>query len=42
MGLKDMKGLSYIKDKILHNKKIRIVGDYDADGIQKHILYTDL
>lgn len=44
MGLKDMeKACLILEDKILHNKKIRIVGDYDVDGISAtFILYTGL
>lgn len=44
MALKDMeKACLILRDKILHNKKIRIVGDYDVDGISAtFILYTGL
>lgn len=41
---KDMeKGVSIIKNSILMNKRIRIVGDYDVDGIiSTYILYKGL
>ncbi|AOY78379.1 single-stranded-DNA-specific exonuclease RecJ [Clostridium formicaceticum] len=44
---KDMKDLEkavqIVTNKILHNKKIQIVGDYDVDGIiSTYILYTSL
>lgn len=44
MELKDMeKSCLILQEKILHNKKIRIVGDYDVDGISAtFILYTGL
>lgn len=44
MGLKDMeKACLILQEKILHNKKVRIVGDYDVDGISAtFILYTGL
>lgn len=36
-------GTSIIKDKITNNKKIRIIGDYDIDGIcSTYILYRGL
>lgn len=40
--MKDMdKAVEIIKDKIKENKKIRIIGDYDVDGvISVYILYT--
>lgn len=42
--MKDLeKGVSIIKDKILASKKIRIIGDYDVDGvISTYILYKAL
>lgn len=42
--MKDLeKGVSIIKDKIEANKKIRIIGDYDVDGvISTFILYKAL
>ncbi|MBC8590418.1 single-stranded-DNA-specific exonuclease RecJ [Lachnospiraceae bacterium NSJ-29] len=37
------KGANLIKDKINNKKKIRIVGDYDVDGVMSvYILYTSL
>lgn len=44
MDLKDMeKACLILQEKILHNKKVRIVGDYDVDGISAtFILYTGL
>ena len=40
--MKDMeKAVDILKDKISSNKKIRIVGDYDVDGvISIYILYS--
>lgn len=42
--MKDLtKGANIIKDKILNNKKIRIVGDFDVDGvISVYSLYTGI
>ncbi len=42
--IKDLdKGVLIIKDKILQHKKIRIIGDYDVDGvISTYILYRAL
>ena len=35
-----MKGVNFIKEKIEQNKKIKIVGDYDVDGVcSTYILY---
>lgn len=43
-GLKDVeKAVSILKEKILQNKRIRIIGDYDVDGIcSTYILYKGL
>ncbi len=43
-GLKDLsKSVEIIKQKINENKKIRIIGDYDVDGvISVYLLYTGL
>lgn len=43
-NLKDMdKAVNILKEKIIQNKKIRIIGDYDVDGvISTYILYTGL
>lgn len=42
--MKDMvKGVSIVKEKIKLNKKIRIIGDYDVDGVvSTYILYKAL
>ena len=44
INMKDIKkAVEIIKDKINSNKKIRIIGDYDVDGIiSVYILYTAL
>lgn len=42
--MKDLnKGAGIIKDNILRNKKIRIVGDFDVDGVMSiYLLYTGI
>ena len=42
--MKDLlKGADIIRDKIINKRKIRIVGDYDVDGvISIYLLYTSI